>query len=423
MGKSLSRSLTSIALAGAAFVCLGVSIAEAKTVTVWCWDPNFNGAVMKEAAARYAKAHPDFKLEVVDFGKKDLENKLQATLASGVTDSLPDIVLIEDYGAQKYLQAFPGSFEPLNGKIDYAKFAAYKVGLATVESKTYSVPFDSGVVGLFYRTDYLKAAGFSPADMENLTWDKYIEIGKTVEAKTGKKMVSLDPTDGAMIKIMMQSAGRWYFDKDGKIDILKNEALRAAIDTESKMLKAGISKPSTGWANWVATFTSGNVASVFAGVWLVPTIKSTPDQAGKWGVAPLPLLPVKGTVAASNLGGSSWYVLASAKQKAEAIDFLGETFGKDVDFYQTILKSAGAFGTFLDARKGGDYESPEAFFGNEKIWQKFSDYLAKVPAVNYGVFTSEGDAAATTQLVPVSQGKDIDKALKDIESQLSTQIQ
>lgn len=421
---SRRSALTAIAFSGAALIGLATVSAEAKTVKVWCWDPNFNGAIMNEAAARYAKLHPDFKLEVVDFGKKDMENKLQATLASGVSESLPDIVLIEDYGAQKYLQSFPGIFEPLNGKIDYSKFAPYKVSLATLNGKTYSVPFDAGVTGFFYRKDYLAAAGYEPKDMENLTWEKVIAMGKKVEEKTGHKMMSIDPTDGNIVRIMMQSAGKWYFDKNGELDIEKNTALRTALKLQGEMLATNIYKPSSGWANWVAAFTSGDVATVLAGVWIVPTIKSVPDQAGKWGVAPLPVLTgVEGAVPASNLGGSSWYIVASSKEKETAIDFMAQTFGKDVDFYQKILAERGAVGTYMPAREGANYGAEDAFFGGDKIWQKFSDWLAKVPAVNYGVFTSEGDTAVATQLIPISKGKDLDKALKEISSQLSLQVQ
>src|SRR5579864_7743017 len=82
---------------------LGAGVAEAKQITIWCWDPNFNVAIMKEAGARYTKMHADTTFNVVDFSKSDVEQKLQAGLSSGVANALPDIVLIEDYGAQKYL--------------------------------------------------------------------------------------------------------------------------------------------------------------------------------------------------------------------------------------------------------------------------------------------------------------------------------
>lgn len=412
-----------LALAGTAFFALAASAAEAKEITVWCWDPNFNGAIMKEAGDRYAKLHPDVKLNIVDFGKKDLEQKLQATLASGITESLPDIVLIEDYGAQKYLQSFPGSFEPLSDKIDLKGFAPYKVALATVEGKAYSMPFDSGVTGLFYRSDLFAAAGVTAEDMKDLTWDKYIEIGKKVEAKTGKKLLPLDTSDSNYLRIMIQSAGKWYFDAAGKVDIEKNEALKAALTVEGKMINAGVFKPASGWANWVAAFTSGDAASVIAGVWLVPTIKAQKEQAGKWAVAAIPKLDVKGAVDASNLGGSSWYVLASSKDKATAVDFLAQTFGKDVDFYQKILVERGAVGSLMAARAGTSYDAADAFFGGDKIWQKFAEWLGKVPSVNYGAFTSEADAAAAVQVTEVAKGKSVDKALKDMSDQVKAQIQ
>ena len=98
MTTTASRWRRSLGLA-AGVSMLAVSIASAGEVTIWCWDPNFNGATMKEAAARYTAAHPETTFNIVDFAKADLEQKLQAQLASGTTDGLPDIVLIEDYGA------------------------------------------------------------------------------------------------------------------------------------------------------------------------------------------------------------------------------------------------------------------------------------------------------------------------------------
>lgn len=42
----------------------------------------------------------------------------------------------------------------------------------------YGVPFDSGATGFYYRTDYLEQAGYSTADLEDITWNEFIEIGK-----------------------------------------------------------------------------------------------------------------------------------------------------------------------------------------------------------------------------------------------------
>src|SRR6476620_11152846 len=117
--KILSR-IAAAALAGASL--FAATAALAGQVTIWCWDPNFNVAIMKEAGARYTAKHPGTTFNVVDFAKADVEQKLQTALASGTTEALPDIVLIEDYGAQKDLQSFPGAFAQLDGKIDYKGF-------------------------------------------------------------------------------------------------------------------------------------------------------------------------------------------------------------------------------------------------------------------------------------------------------------
>jgi lactose/L-arabinose transport system substrate-binding protein len=409
------------ALAGASL--FAAAPAFAGEITIWCWDPNFNVAVMREAGERYTKAHPETTFNIVDFAKADVEQKLQTGLASGASNALPDIVLIEDYGAQKFLQSFPGAFAPMTGKVDYSGFAPYKVELMTVDGETYGMPFDSGVTGLFYRRDYLEQAGFKPADLENITWDRYIEIGKAIEAKTGKKMTTQELNNGGMTRIMMQSAGKWYFNADGELDVTGNAALKGALEAQAKMVKAGIIKPATGWNDFVNAFTSGDVASVVTGVWITGTIKAQTAQAGKWGVAPTPRLDVEGATNASNLGGSSWYVIESSKEKDEAISFLSEIYGKDVEFYQKILADRGAVGSLTAARSGAVYQQADAFFGGEQVWQRFSDWLAKVPPVTYGIFTNELDNAVTANMQALIAGKPADAVLKDIEAQAQTQIQ
>jgi lactose/L-arabinose transport system substrate-binding protein len=402
---------------------LASTAAYAGEVTIWCWDPNFNVAIMKEAAARYTAKNPGTTFNIVDFAKADVEQKLQTALSSGTTDALPDIVLIEDYGAQKYLQSFPGAFAELSGKVDFSGFAPYKVELMTVDGKVYGMPFDSGVTGLYYRKDYIEQAGFKPEDMQNLTWGRFIEIGKAVEAKTGKKMMGLDVNDAGFIRILMQSAGGWYFNKDGDLSIVDNPALKAALETEQKILQANVYKPAAGWTEWVNTFTSGDVATVTTGVWITGTVKAQADQSGKWGVAPIPKLSIEGAGNASNLGGSSWYVTASSAEKDEAIDFLNEIYAKDIDFYQKILTERGAVGSLMAARTGAAYSEADAFFGGEKVWQSFADWLAKVPSVNYGIFTNEVDTAVTAQLPALAKGANVDEVLKAIDSQAQGQIQ
>jgi len=422
--KNFAVSWRAGIFAAAGISILSASGALAQEITVWSWDVNFNGAAMQEAANRYAAINPDVTVNLVDFAKADVEQKLQTQLASGTTEGLPDIVLIEDYGAQKYLLSFPGAFEPLTSHIDYSQFAPYKVELATVDGETYSLPFDSGVTGLFYRSDILSQAGYSAADLENITWSRFIEIAKDVAAKTGMPMFAIDLNDAGMIRILLQSAGSWYFTPDGQANLVGNPAFEAALSTYQQILTTPeIWKPISGWTEFTGSFTGGQVASVTTGVWITGTIKAA-GMSGQWGVAPTPRLDgVEGATNASNLGGSSWYVLSSSENKDAAIDFLKQVWAADTEFYQTILVGQGAFATYLPAREGAAYSATDEYFGGQAVWQNFSDWVQAIPGVNYGIFTNEVDAAIAAQLPALRDGGNVTEIIAAIDAQVQSQIQ
>jgi lactose/L-arabinose transport system substrate-binding protein len=425
MNHIASRWRRALGIAVAGISMLTVTASMAAEVTVWCWDTNFNGAAMKEAAARYSAAHPETTIKIDDsMQQEDIRQKLQTQLLAGDTTGLPDIVLIQDDVAQKYLQSFPGAFEPLSDSIDMTAFAPYKVAAATYDGKSYSLPFDSGVTGLFYRADYLKEAGYEADALQDLTWDKFIQIGKDVKAKTGHNLIALDLNGDGIIRVMMQSAGAWYFNADGSLNIVDNAPLKAALETYAKLFQADIVKPVAGWTEFTGAFTSGETAVALNGVWMTGTIKSQPDQSGKWGVAPIPKLEgIEGATGYSNEGGSSWYVLSSGPAKAEAVDFLKTVWATDVDFYQKILVGQGAFSTWLPASAGDAYKASDEFFGGQPVWANFSDWQSKIPSIDYGIYTAEVDAAVIAQLPSITQGGSVDEALKAIQEQAQQQMQ
>jgi lactose/L-arabinose transport system substrate-binding protein len=114
-----------------------------------------------------------------------------------------------------------------------------------------------------------------------------------------------------------------------------------------------------GWNNWISAFNNGETVGFLNALWIIGTLKSKPDNAGKWMVIPTPLLEgVPGAQNASNNGGSSWYVFASSKNKSTAVDFLKSAWASSapdaLQFYNTILKGAGAMGTYLPSRNGSN---------------------------------------------------------------------
>ena len=71
-----------------------------------------------------------------------------------------------------------------------------------------------------------------------------------------------------------------------------------------------------------------------------------------------------------------------------------------------------AFSTWLPASAGEAYKASDDFFGGQPVWANFSDWQAKIPGVDYGIYTAEVDAAVVAQLPGITQGGNIDEALK-----------
>lgn len=399
--------------------------AAAKEITVWAWDKVFNIGAMERAKAAYEAKNPNsgLKINIVENAQADIIQKLNAGLNAGTTKSLPTIVLIEDYRAQSFLQAYPDSFFELTNVIKPTDFADYKIGPTSVNGKQYGVPFDSGVAGLYVRRDYLEQAGYKVEDLQAIDWKKMIEIGKAVKAKTGKQLLTQDPNDLGLIRMMIQSAGSWYLKEDGTTpNLAGNAALKEAAETYKEIMKADIVKATSDWSQFVGAFNSGEVATIPTGNWITASVKKEASQSGKWAVVPFPKLTNNPkSVHASNLGGSSWYVM-NVDGKEAAAEFLKQTFGSDVDLYQKLVTEIGAIGTLKAAASGPAYTQADEFFGGQKVIADFAKWTEQIPKVNYGMHTYAIEDILVVQMQNYLKGADIDKVLSDAQAQAETQV-
>ncbi len=400
------------------------SSGAANTITIWAWDDNFNVKAANVAKEYYAKENPNVTVNVVSMAQADIVQALNTALSSKTYNGLPNIVLIEDYRIQNYLNSYPGELRDLSAIVNASDFMDYKLEVMSEGGKIYGVPFDSGVTALFYRTDYVEQAGYTAADMENLTWDKYIEIGKAVKEKTGKAMLTLDPSDLGQIRMMMQSAGAWYVKEDGRtVSISDNAALKEAVKTYKNLMDSGISTQISGWDPFVGAFQKGNVASVPTGCWIAPSIAAAEDQSGKWAVVPLPRMSgLDSSTNYSNIGGAGWYVLDKVSGAELAEDFLAKTFATNLNLMNDLAKEISLVSTLKAAAETENYTTPNAFFSGQEIFKEFSLWTTKIPAVNYGFYTYTIEDIMTEAVQSYMQGTDLDKALAAAQSQAESAI-
>lgn len=420
--KVIAASLTAAMVFGTSVPVLAEEEKGSK-ITIWAWNENFNIKAANEAKEIYQKANPDVEVEVVTMAQDDIVTKLNTSLSSQSYEGLPDIVLIEDYKIQGYLTAYPDEFAEFTDVLNPDDFAAYKTGVNVVDGKLYGVPFDSGVAATFYRKDLIKEAGYTEEDMQNLTWDKYIEIGKAVKEKCGVDMCTLDPSDIGQIRMMMQSAGCWYTDEEGKVSISSNQGLKDAITTYKKLVDAGITKQVADWDQFVGAFNKGEVASVVTGCWIASSIKAAEDQSGKWGVAAFPKMSENdASVNASSIGGAAWYVLKNVGNAETAKDFVAATFGKDVDLMNQLAEDISLVSTLTAAAEASNYAKGVDFFDGQEIFKDFAAWTDEVPSVNYGMNTYALEDIMTEAVQAIVGGADMDQTLEDYQAQAEAAV-
>ena len=410
----LSKILSVLTLSLALFSC-GEKKSE-NTLKVWAWDPNFNIKAIKMAEEAYNAKNPDNKvqLEVVDMARLDLEQKLITVLSTEDTSTYPDILLLGDRSAPMVLGTYTNAFVPLQDSVNYKDFAPYKVKGMTVGENVYGIPFDTGVTGLYYRKDILDKAGYSEADLENINWDRFIEIGKDVKEKTGIDMISFIPTEMALFETILQSQGSNYFKPNGEVNLIGNDAAKETLTIIKTMLDSKIVKQATDWTTFVGAINGGTAASSLSGAWFTATVMSVPEQKGQWRIAPTPRVEGKG-VNASNEGGSSWYVMDTSN-KDLAKKFMSETLGSDIELYQKLLKEVGVVGTYLPAGQGEAYDESVEFFGGQKIYKDFLKWMSEVPNVEYGKHYGEVTSNLMIVLPDFYTGKiNEDECLKEAQ--------
>lgn len=395
----------------------GGSGSEEGTLTVWCWE-SFNVDVMKKAAEIYQKDHPDAKINAVETVSNDIQTLVQTYAMSGELDSLPDVFLMDGQVFTKYLQNYPDVFADLTDSgIAFSDFAESKVANSVRDGKNYGVPYDSNTVIACYRTDYLEKAGYTIDDLTDITWDRFIEIGKDVLAKTEMQMLTNVQGEPDLLNMILQSAGISVFDEEGNIALADNDGLKAAMNVYMDLIKAGILQEQTDWSGYQGSINNGSVVGTINGSWICATIKSTDqaEQEGNWAVTNMPKLnDYPGAINYSAQGGSTWAVSSSSKNYDLAVDFFKTTWAGSTEFYDSILTDLGEIATYLPAADSDAYNQVSDYFGGEAIYSKIVSYGSKIPTVNKGIYWSEEKEALGTALTNVLNGsEDLEQAIEE----------
>lgn len=395
-----------------------------ETLTVWCWDPNFNIYAMKQAEAAYQKDHPDFKLDIQENVYSDIETKLITAATSGDYSTLPDIFLMQDYSYHKDVTSFPDVFTDLTDSgIDFSSFSAGKLADSTVDGKNYGVPFDNGATIMAIRSDIVEEAGLTTDDFKDITWSQFMELAKTVKEKTGTPMLTTSGGSELVLE-MLQSAGASPI-VDGEVKIADNEVLAQAVEVYATLVKEGYMTEYTDWDQYIASMNNGDAAGVINGCWIMSSIQAAEDQSGNWTIVNMPALDdVEGATNYANCGGASWAVSSNCENTDLAFDFLKSTFAADVDLYDDLLVNAGAIASYLPAAESSVYQEASDFYGGQKVYADIVDFASQVPAFDCGAYYSDIRSALTDVVTNVVQNDaDITSELQNAQDTVEFNIE
>lgn len=390
------------------------------SLTVWCWDPNFNIYSIEKAAEIYAKDHEGFTVNVSEIQSDDIEARITTAVNANDLSTLPDIFLMQDNSFQKYTSFYPQVFTDLtNSGIDFSEFAPATVAYSTLDGVNYGVPFDNGAVTNCIRTDMLEAAGFTIDDFTDITWSEYIEKGKKVAEANGQPMLVGQAGSGDLIMMMLQSCGASLFAEDGSANIANNEILKQCVETYVQMVNEGVLGEVVDWDQYISALNSGTAASTINGCWIMASVRAAEDQSGKWAITNMPRLDgVENASNYSNNGGSSWAITSNCKDVDLAVDFLKSTFGGSTEFYDDIIQK-GALATWAPAGDSDVYGQEVEFFGGDQVYAKIVDFATKTPSNKTGPFYYDASNAVAVAISNIVQsGMDIDKALQQAQEEV-----
>jgi cellobiose transport system substrate-binding protein len=181
-----------------------------------------------------------------------------------------------------------------------------------------------------YRKDLFEKAGL-PTDRAEVgalwpTWDDFIATGKKFNSGIkDDKVKFVDAATNTYNTILMQSGDHTYMDRDEKVVIEENPAVKDAWDEAIKMIDAGLTAKLAAFTDeWNAGFKNGSFATIACPAWMTGYIKDQAGEpnAGKWDIATVP-------GAGGNWGGSWLAVPKSSKHQDVAIKLIkflsGET--------------------------------------------------------------------------------------------------
>ncbi|RKQ87216.1 raffinose/stachyose/melibiose transport system substrate-binding protein [Solirubrobacter pauli] len=326
-------------------------------VTIEWWhiqnNPPMKG-IWADAVQAYQADHPNVKINVTVLENEAFKAKLTTTMQSG---KVPDIFQSWGGGTLKE-QADAGLVqdvtEPTKAWIGELNPAA--TGLYELDGKQYGIPFNLGMVGVWYRKSLFEKAGI---ETPPATWDEFLTTVQTLKAKgiTPLAIGEKDKWPGMFwwANLSLRIAGKDALaqaGEDGSFDgpgfVKAGDELQRLIDLQP-FQKGFLAAPWDGAGGEAAQIGTGKAAMSLMGQWAPSTYAANAKDAdavlGDLGWFPFPTVDGGAGGPTEQFGGGDGFAFGK-DAPPEAVDFAKFLVTSDV------ANKAGASGGILPVKKG-----------------------------------------------------------------------
>jgi N,N'-diacetylchitobiose transport system substrate-binding protein len=346
-----------------------------------------------------------------------LVEKLTTALSSA--DNAPDVVEIGNTQAPTFTSA--GAFSDLTDQLDALGGDDLLPGFvdgATVDGKTYAVPYYAGSKYVYYRKDLWKAAGLGalPTTMDELVEDaiKLKQANPKPATFSGFWLPGQDWHDG--VSFLWDAGGDLATEDGGEWKgALSSPESIAGLQTVQKLFTEASGAPKDGnEADGITPYCAGQIGMMSAAGWVMGSLEDPkagcPDLAKQIGVFAMP--GSDGKPAPVLLGGSDIAIPAKSANQGLAEKAVALMLGDD---YQGLMAKAG-----LTPAK----TSLASLLGDDEFAQATiaAASNAKLTPAAPGWANVEGSRVLEDMFSAIAQGKDVTESAKKADEQMDSQI-
>ena len=367
--------------------CLAIpNRAEAGVTKITLWhgiNPPPNRDVFQLLVDRFNREHPDIQVESLYVGQA--EQQLPKILAAVVGNAPPDLLWFNatitgqlvELDAIRPLDDWLAA-SPVKDEIDPALFESMEY-----QGHTWSVPFGTNNVGVFYRPSLFKAAGITQLPQ---TWDELRSLARKLTIdKNGDKRIDqhgmflpLGKGEFAVflwLPFMWSGGGEMVSADKQHPAAMENLGAIASLQFWQNLIADGsviLSLPERGFE--VDNFLAGKVAMQLTGPWAIGQLKATGVD---FDVFPIP----QDVRRATAIGGENLFVMKTTSEREKAALKFAEYVASQ-QFQTEWAIGTGYLPVNLKARQS----------------EKYQAFVAQQPAVK--VFLSQAQYGRSRPIFP-----------------------